>query len=97
LQQTYRSFGNFLSFYPNLLKNGSYIVAQAHHHGHDLSFEKYSNLGWEPLLHFSNGGVNVNLLKWNQQRVSKARQRLQAYDELNQIGAGIDERKNIGE
>jgi hypothetical protein len=27
LQQTYRSFGNFLSFYPNLLRNGSYIVA----------------------------------------------------------------------
>ena len=27
LQKTYRSFGNFLNYYPNLLKNGTFIVS----------------------------------------------------------------------
>lgn len=39
------------------------MVAKARHYGHDLSFEKYSNCGWKSELHFSNGGLSVNLLK----------------------------------
>jgi hypothetical protein len=79
LQKTYRGFGKFLTHFPHLEHN-SFVVSQAHHYGHSLSFEKYSNLGWEKLLHFSNGGINVNLLKWDQEKLSKSRQRLEAYD-----------------
>lgn len=42
-----------------------YILAKSHHYGHELSFQKFSNCGWENTLHFSNGGLSVNLMKLN--------------------------------
>ena len=67
----------------NLQKNGTFIVSQAHHYGHELSFPKYSNLGWDHLLHFSNGGINVNLLKWDQYKLSKQKKILSAYEDIH--------------
>ena len=77
LQKTYRTFGKLLSTNlgeraaQNLERNGTFVICQSHHYGHQMSFQKYSNLGWEDLLHFSNSGINVNLVKWNQKKISK--------------------------
>ena len=40
-----------------------FVVVKSRHYGHELSFEKFSNCGWENNLHFNNGGLSVNLLK----------------------------------
>lgn len=40
-----------------------FVVAKSRHYGHELSFEKFSNCGWESKLHFNNGGLAVNLLE----------------------------------
>ena len=47
-----------------------YVVAQSQHYGHEMSFEKYSNCGWDRPLHFSNGGLSVNLLRYNMTKKS---------------------------
>jgi hypothetical protein len=56
-----------------------YILAKSHHYGHELSFQKFSNCGWENQLHFSNGGLSVNLLKLNQTKVSEVKNVISAY------------------
>ena len=40
-----------------------FVVAKSRHYGHELSFEKFSNCGWDTKLHFNNGGLAVNLLQ----------------------------------
>ena len=60
-------------------------MSQSLHYGHPLSFPKYSNQGWEPMLHFSNGGLSVNLLKWNRHRQSKTRNMLEAYAQFDGV------------
>ena len=62
-------------------------MAQSVHYGHQASFVKYSNQGWDPLLHFSNGGLNVNLLKWNRKKINKERASIEAYHSMDRIGA----------
>ena len=84
LQKTYRMFGKMLTYFPHL-QHQVFVVAQAHHFGHNLSFEKYSNVGWENVLHFNNGGLSVNLLKWNQKRISTVRTQIQAYSEMDKL------------
>ena len=64
------------------------MVCQSHHFGHELSFQKFSNLGWEQKLHFSNGGISVNLLKWNQFKFSATRKMLEAYQDIDMIEEG---------
>ena len=68
----YRRLGRFLNEYPNLDKN-TFIVAKSTHYGHSLSFEKYSNSGWDKLLHFKNGGINVNLMKLDKSKISRVK------------------------
>lgn len=64
LHHLYRRFGRFLRLYPSLEHN-TYVVAQAHHYGHKLSFEKFSNCGWSKEIAFKNGGIGVHLLKYD--------------------------------
>jgi hypothetical protein len=64
------------------LELNTYVLAQAHHYGHKLSFEKFSNCGWDKLLVFNNGGLGVHLLKLDMSKVSEVKQTMQAYQEL---------------
>ena len=57
-------------------------MAKSRHYGHDLSFEKYSNCGWKKELHFSNGGMSVNLLKLDMNKQSSVKQTLSAYQSI---------------
>ena len=51
-----------------------YVLAQSRHYGHELSFQKYANsTGWQSALHFSNGGISVDLLRMDGKRKSKAK------------------------
>lgn len=50
-----------------------YILAKSHHYGHELSFQKYAGGGWANILHFSNGGLSVDLLRMDQSRISKSK------------------------
>ncbi|CDW76469.1 UNKNOWN [Stylonychia lemnae] len=81
LQNIYRRFGKFIRNYPSLEKN-TFVLAQSHHYGHKLSFEKFSNCGWSKELNFSNGGLSVHLLKFDMSQVSEVKQTLQAYKEI---------------
>jgi hypothetical protein len=47
-----------------------------------LSFEKFSNCGWDKLLVFSNGGIGVHLLKMDMSKVSQVKQTVEAYKEI---------------
>ena len=46
-----------------------FILAKSHHYGHELAFQKYAGAyngkgaGWASALHFSNGGLSVDLLR----------------------------------
>jgi 23S rRNA G2445 N2-methylase RlmL len=51
IQNLYRRFGTFLRSYPHLDLN-SFVVAQKHKYQNPLSFEKYSNCGWDKVLDF---------------------------------------------
>ena len=66
----------------------AYIVARSLHYGHELSFEKYSNSGWQNALHFSNGGISVNLLKFDMSRKSAVKHTIAAYKDMDRIAAG---------
>ena len=89
LHRLYRRFGRLLLTYPNLNLN-AYVVAQAHHYGHKLSFEKFSNCGWSKELTFVNGGIGVHLLKLDASKVSESKQTLEAYKEIDRIGEERD-------
>lgn len=56
-----------------------FVVAKSRHYGHELSFEKFSNCGWDTKLHFNNGGLSVNLLQMDYSKLSKVRHTLSAY------------------
>ena len=85
LHNLYRRFGKFLRFYPNLEHN-TFVLAQAHHYGHKLSFEKFSNCGWSKEIAFTNGGIGVHLLKLDMSQVSQVKQTMAAYKEIEMIG-----------
>ena len=57
-----------------------FFVARSVHHGHSLSFARHSGLGLRSLLHFGNGGIPVDLLKWDRNAVSKTKKTLEAYE-----------------
>jgi hypothetical protein len=61
----------------------AYIVAKSTHYGHELSFEKFSNCGWQNALHFSNGGLSVNLLRFNMNKKSSVKRTISAYKEID--------------
>jgi hypothetical protein len=69
----------------------TYIVARSTHYGHEMSFEKYSNCGWDNVLHFSNGGISANLLKLDMDKKSKVKQVISAYKEMDRLEAGKTE------
>lgn len=73
-----------MMLYPELEFN-TYVVAQAHHYGHKLSFEKFSNCGWGKELAFVNGGIGVHLLKLDMSKLSESRQTIDAYKEIDQL------------
>ena len=52
-----------------------------------MSFEKYSNCGWSKELHFSNGGISVNLLKKDMSQISKVKQTIEAYKQIDNVKA----------
>ena len=56
-----------------------------------MSFEKYSNCGWDHVLHFSNGGISVNLLKLDMDKKSEVKQTISAYKEMDRLEAGKSE------
>lgn len=60
-----------------------FVVAKSRHYGHELSFEKFSNCGWESKLHFNNGGLAVNLLQMDYSKLSKVRHTLSAYQSFD--------------
>lgn len=60
-----------------------FVVAKSRHYGHELSFEKFSNCGWDNKLHFNNGGLAVNLLQMDYSKLSKVRHTLSAYQSLS--------------
>jgi hypothetical protein len=64
------------------LEFNTYVVAQAHHYGHKLSFQKFSNCGWHNRLFFSNGGLNVYLHQLDMSSISETKQTVQVYKEL---------------
>ena len=96
LHNLYRRIGRFLRTYSHLEHN-SYILAQAHHFGHKLSFEKFSNCGWDKVLVFSNGGIGVHLLKMDMSQVSEVKQTLEAYKELDGGNTATSKRQVEGE
>lgn len=59
------------------------MLAQAHHYGHKLSFEKFSNCGWKKEIAFDNGGIGVHLLRLDMSQVSEIKQTLHAYQSLD--------------
>ena len=65
-----------------------YIVARSTHYGHEMSFEKFSNCGWENVLHFSNGGISANLLRFDMDRKSKVKHVISAYKEMDRLETG---------
>ena len=70
----------------NSLKNlkHCYVLAKSHHYGHQESFQKFSNApGWANILHFSNGGLSVDLLRLDKKRESRAKATLQAYMDID--------------
>ena len=62
-----------------------FVLAKSRHYGHELSFEKYSNCGWHNQLHFSNGGLSVNLLKLDMARKSEVKKTLSAYKSIGAL------------
>lgn len=60
-----------------------FVVAKSRHYGHELSFEKFSNCGWDTKLHFNNGGLAVNLLQMDYSKLSKVRHTLSAYQSIS--------------
>ena len=65
-----------------------YIVARSRHYGHELSFEKFSNCGWDSALHFSNGGLNVNLLRLNMAKLrdeGNVKRTISAYKSMSRL------------
>lgn len=89
LHRLYRRFGRFLMAHPNLEFN-TYVVAQAHHYGHKLSFEKFSNCGWSKELNFVNGGIGVHLLKLDMSQISESKQTVDAYKEISALPINTD-------
>ena len=71
-----------------------FVLAKARHYGHELSFEKFSNCGWRNQLHFSNGGLSVNLLKLDPTKLNKTRHTLAAYQSVagKEIGSAADQK-----
>lgn len=67
-----------------------YIVARSTHYGHEMNFEKFSNCGWRNTLHFSNGGISVNLLRYDMERKSKVKRVISAYKDLDRLAANAD-------
>lgn len=65
-----------------------FVVAKSRHYGHDLSFEKYSNCGWQSQLHFSNGGLAVNLLRMDPGKLNRTRHTLSAYQSIDNMRIG---------
>ena len=53
-----------------------------------MSFEKYSNCGWHNILHFANGGISVNLLRFDMARKSKVKHVIGAYKDMNRLESG---------
>lgn len=67
----------------------AYVLARSTHFGHELSFEKYSNSGWQNMLHFSNGGISVNLLRFDMTRKSKVKHVIGAYKDMDRLSEDI--------
>lgn len=67
-----------------------YILARSVHYGHEMSFEKFSNCGWQNTLHFSNGGISVNLLKFDMDRKSKVKHVIGAYKDMQRIDDAVN-------
>jgi len=67
----------------------AYILARSTHFGHEMSFEKHSNCGWQNVLHFSNGGINVNLLRFDMARKSQVKNVIAAYKDMDRLETGF--------
>lgn len=84
LHHLYRRFGRFLRLFPNIEYN-AFVLAQAHHYGHKLSFEKFSNCGWRKEIAFTNGGIGVHLLRLDMSQLSETKQTIDAYKEIDAL------------
>lgn len=80
LQNIFRRFGKMCASIGPQMDDNIYVVARKMRHSNPLSFEKLSNIGWDTRMDFSNGGLNVNLLKLNSMKVNKAKEIVKAYD-----------------
>ena len=76
IQNTFRRFGSFLE--NNKIKD-AYIVARRMAYANPMSFEKYSNIMWDTQMGFKNGGMNVNLLKYQPGKKNKPKETVKAY------------------
>jgi len=63
------------------MDNNIFVVARKMKYGNPLSFQKLSNCGWKTRLDFMNGGINVNLLKYDQRKLSRNRELIRIYTE----------------
>lgn len=50
---------------PEEINSNIYVVARKMRYSNPMSFEKLSDCGWDRQLDFTNGGINVNLLKYS--------------------------------
>ena len=80
IQNLFRRFGKLALHIAPEMNDNIYIVARKMRNSNPLSFERYSNAGWDPIMDFYNGGLNVNMLKINPQKISKATELVNAYD-----------------
>ena len=61
------------------MNNNIYVVARKMKYSNPISFIKLSNCGWKSQLDFTNGGINVNLLKYDRKKLSQRRELIKAY------------------
>ena len=80
IQNLFRRFGKLALHIAPEMNDNIYVVARKMRNSNPLSFERYSNAGWDPIMDFYNGGLNVNMLKINPQKISKATELVNAYD-----------------
>ncbi|CAI2363892.1 unnamed protein product [Moneuplotes crassus] len=81
IQDVFRRFGHLCNQIAPEMNNEIYVVARKMRYSNPLAFTRLSNCGWKSQLDFVNGGINVNLLKYDQSKLSKNRELLKIYSE----------------
>jgi 23S rRNA G2445 N2-methylase RlmL len=79
IQNTFRRFGKLCEAIGPQMDNNIYVIARKMRHSNPMSFEKLSNVSWDHQLDFTNGGLNVDMLKFNSKKINRAKEIIKIY------------------